>query len=598
MDFKISITTVSQLGRFNTLQILKNLIEEQTFFNYIIEWVIVETSKTKNDAKQNKSNIENLKNQTKINIKYIEYEENRILGKARNLTNDNAIGDYIVCMDDDDYYHPEYVEHCVLELSKSDRLIAGCTGIYIYDYLLNKLFFTGNNGDNFTSNSCMAYKKEYTKNHKYIDNAIHGEEATFTNDFIEPMIQLNPKKTVVMSSHNLNTYNKRELLISGSLHYHKSIVEANIEPKFFIPEKYFYQYKNIFINNKDTEYDIVYACGFFGIPWNPSNTSLGGSEQAIVQLTSRWATKYKVAVYGCVPEMTYNNVKYFPMKDFPYNDKFKILIIWRENGIFSVLPYNVNAQKIYIDLHDNMKLSTNFDLHKKLIMNAHKIFLKSNFHRIEYENALGFKIPDIHCSIIPNGVQIDIFKQFENLPRNKYVFISTSCYTRCVPYLINLWSIISKLQPLAELHMFYGFDYVKDENMINLIKNFLLLPNVMNHGKVNLDIISRYKHTSSFHLYITNSPLEIDCISIKESLVAGCIPILANSGLYKERDGIKFDVDFDNLNTLEPYQNLANQIVSLTNLTDETLDDIRNKLKTSNTVISWDIVANQWIKEM
>jgi hypothetical protein len=46
---------------------------------------------------------------------------------------------------------------------------------------------------------------------------------------------------------------------------------------------------------------------------------------------------------------------------------------------------------------------------------------------------------------------------------------------------------------------------------------------------------------SSFQLYVTNTISEIDCISIKESVLAGCIPIISNFGVFEERDGIHYD---------------------------------------------------------
>ena len=66
--------------------------------------------------------------------------------------------------------------------------------------------------DNHSTNSAMAWKKFYLKNHAYDNTKKTGEEASFTNNFTEPMIQLNPLHTVVLSAHSQNTFDKSGML--------------------------------------------------------------------------------------------------------------------------------------------------------------------------------------------------------------------------------------------------------------------------------------------------------------------------------------------------------------------------------------------------
>jgi hypothetical protein len=39
---------------------------------------------------------------------------------------------------------------------------------------------------------------------------------------------------------------------------------------------------------------------------------------------------------------------------------------------------------------------------------------------------------------------------------------------------------------------------------------------------------------------------KIDCITVRESLVAGCIPLLAKHGVFLERDGVHLELDVMN----------------------------------------------------
>jgi len=149
-----SIITVSQLIRFDCLKNLYELIKLQTYEN-IIEWVIVEGSKNKEDGEKNKLNIEELKKNNEIKnmeIVYIEYTGKK-LSDLRNLGNNKCSGDIIVCMDDDDYYPIERVSHAVESLENSSALLAGCTDIYMYEFFMGKLYkFKGFHNNHSTNN--------------------------------------------------------------------------------------------------------------------------------------------------------------------------------------------------------------------------------------------------------------------------------------------------------------------------------------------------------------------------------------------------------------------------------------------------------------
>lgn len=154
-----------------------------------------------------------------------------------------------------------------------------------------------------------------------------------------------------------------------------------------------------------------------------------------------------------------------------------------------------------------------------------------------------------------------------------------------------MWPVIYQLEPRAELHVYYGMTNIKDEQSINILKEVLSQPGVMDHGRQPLEIITREKHRSSFQLYVTNTPIEIDCISIRESLATGCIPLLSNFGVFKEREGIHFDL---NPTDIKSYQNIALKIIQLMKQP-ELLNGYREKIKKSQLLINWKEVANEWI---
>ena len=583
----VSIVTITQYGRFECLEILSTYIENQTY-KKIIEWIIVEGSQTEETAKKNKEYIEKLITQTKINIKYIPYDGNQILGKLRNKSNDASSGDFIVCMDDDDYYPFERVEHAVKTLRASKNLIAGCSGCMFYDYILDKQFKSNVIGPNHSTNNSIAYKKEYLKNHKYDDTKTFAEESSFTNNFTEPMCQLTPKKTVIVSSHGVNTYNKRKLMMDAITGR-----GAIRESATTIPSKCYKAYKKIFRVEETSKYDIVYMCGYHSINWNPSDQKLGGSEQAVVNLSSHWKSKgYSVAVYGNIPTMSYNGVDFYPYEMFPFHHKFNIIIIWRLFGIYGVYKTQLKANKIFWDLHDNMKTVQNIkDVYSSHCSKIDYYMFKSQYHRDEFEQAISEKLENNKCKIIMNGIRIDKFENVGNFERNKYRFCYCSCYTRGLEVILkHVWPIIYSHEPRAELHVYYGLN--GHPEFKTMMQQLLSTPGVMDHGRQDVNMINREKHLSTFHIYLSSSPSEIDCISVRESLVAGCIPILSNFGVFKQRHGFHFD-----MNTQEQILSVGNKILDLLKLEDDKIEQRRNLLYKSNTIISWENSGDEWIKD-
>jgi len=592
----VSIITITQLKRFNCLQILKELIKEQTY-NNIIEWVIVEGSKTHEDAIINETNINLLKelNDLKFPIVYIAKNKNSMkLSDLRNTGNKKCIGDITVCMDDDDYYPNDRVSHAVEKLNSSKANIAGCSAVMIYDFFLEKLYKFKQFGPNHSTNNCMAWKKEYLLTNSHENNKDMAEESSFTKIFSEPMVQLETEHTIVVSSHDSNTFNKRELLVAGTNNINPSLNQINENINNYIKEPYYSKYKKIFVKESVGKYDIIYLAGGFSIKWDPKDQSLGGSEQAIVNLVNNWSKMgKKVAVYGEVPEIQFNGVDYIDWKKFPFEETHNIVILWRLYGLWCGPAFPLKAKHIWLDCHDNF--GGQFpESWKKYGNKINKIFFKSNFHKNEFEKHTKEKLLEDRFFIIPNGIRVkDFSENKENVVKNPFRFCYCSCYMSGLQQILQyVWPIIYNYEPRAELHVYYGMNNIKDENVKKMFSELLSQPGVMDHGRQPLNIISREKHLSSFQLYVTNTPIEIDCISIRESLATGCIPLISNFGVFKDREGIHFDL---NENDIKSYQSVAVKILQMLRQEDKILE-YRQKIKKSNLLIDWKETAEKWLK--
>jgi hypothetical protein len=177
----------------------------QTYPKNKIEWIIVDDGTDK---------IKDLVEQANIpQIKYYEVPEKMTLGAKRNYMHQYATGSIIVYMDDDDYYPPERIAHAVerLEQNKS-ALCAGSSEIYIYFKHIQKMIQCGPYGPNHATAGTFAFRRELLKITKYEEHAAIAEERAFLKEYTIPFVQLDPLKTILVFSHEHNTFDKRKML--------------------------------------------------------------------------------------------------------------------------------------------------------------------------------------------------------------------------------------------------------------------------------------------------------------------------------------------------------------------------------------------------
>jgi glycosyltransferase involved in cell wall biosynthesis len=195
-------------------------------------------------------------------------------------------------------------------------------------------------------------------------------------------------------------------------------------------------------------------------------------------------------------------------------------------------------------------------------------------------------------TIIPNGIRIENFTPETGIKREPFRFCYASCYTRgLIETLAYIWPMIFQNEPRAELHVYYGMDGIQDQQQRQQLMMLMGQPGVMDHGRRPVDEISVEKQRSTFHLYLSRCQGETDCISVRESLVAGCIPLISNYGVFKDRDGLHFDID----ETPQSYQRAAQGILNLLQKPDF-LEMCRQQFYKSKTIMNWESVAEQWLE--
>jgi glycosyltransferase involved in cell wall biosynthesis len=198
-----------------------------------LEWIIIDDGTDK---------IEDLINEANIpQIKYFKYDEQMVLGKKRNLMHEKSKGNIIVYMDDDDYYPSDRISHAVEKLRGSDALCAGSSIIHVYFKHIKTVIEFGPYGPNHATAGTFAFKRSLLEQTSYDDNAALAEEKHFLKNYTIPFVQLDPMKTILVFSHNHNTFDKKKLLDNPNPQFCKhtklkvsTIVRENDSYEFFM----------------------------------------------------------------------------------------------------------------------------------------------------------------------------------------------------------------------------------------------------------------------------------------------------------------------------------------------------------------------------
>ena len=192
---------------FNRRPFIQNMIncyKNQTYPKNRMEWIIVDDGTDP---------IQDILAKEKIQNVHYFYVDKMNLGGKRNFMHTKAKGSIIVYMDDDDYYPPDRVSHAVDKLTENPQaLCAGSSEIYIYFKGLKRMVQFGPYGPNHATAGTFAFKKELLNQTKYDDDAAIAEERAFLKEYTVPFVQLDPMKTILVFSHEHNTFDKRELL--------------------------------------------------------------------------------------------------------------------------------------------------------------------------------------------------------------------------------------------------------------------------------------------------------------------------------------------------------------------------------------------------
>ena len=186
-------------------------------------------------------------------VKYFSYEKKMFLGEKRNLMHKKSSGSIIVYMDDDDYYPPQRVSHAVERLKANpSALCAGSSEIYIYFKHIQKLYQFGPYGPQHSTAGTFAFRRELLDQTSYENGAALAEEKHFLKNYTIPFVQLDSLKTILVFSHEHNTFDKRRLLENPHPQYVKESLDKKVE-MFFEKDSKKEEMMNFYMNQIEIE---------------------------------------------------------------------------------------------------------------------------------------------------------------------------------------------------------------------------------------------------------------------------------------------------------------------------------------------------------
>lgn len=199
---KISIVTITR-NREKFIKLCLLNIFQSNFPLKKIEWIIIDDSDTP---------IEKLL-PNKDFIKYYHYENKINIGKKRNIGVEKATHDYILFMDDDDYYPPKSFVERINKLLNHNKDCVFCSSIGCFH--INKYMSIMNvppHQDAFherVSEATLCFKKTFWEEKHFLDDCQGAEGSYFIKDRYSKCLEIEPENIIVSLLHKNNTSNKK-----------------------------------------------------------------------------------------------------------------------------------------------------------------------------------------------------------------------------------------------------------------------------------------------------------------------------------------------------------------------------------------------------
>jgi glycosyltransferase involved in cell wall biosynthesis len=180
------------------------MVQAQTYPKDRMEWIVLDDGQEEVGDLFDEADLPYLR--------FMRSDEKMTLGEKRNLLNQEARGEILVAMDDDDYYFPERISAAVDALEKNPTIdLAGSSEVYMFFSDTKEIYKFGPYFPTHATNGTMAWRKRYARTHRYDETVVFAEETSFLDGYKNPLVQLDPRSVMLVMSHSENTFDKTKI---------------------------------------------------------------------------------------------------------------------------------------------------------------------------------------------------------------------------------------------------------------------------------------------------------------------------------------------------------------------------------------------------
>lgn len=285
---------------------------------------------------------------------------------------------------------------------------------------------------------------------------------------------------------------------------------------------------------RGTQPRIVFFCGETLEEWDattPHTKGIGGSETAVVVVANRLAQMgWQPVVYNRTGagEGYHEGVLYAFWERFRPRSPADVFVSWRLPTVIKERP---NAPLSYLWCHD---LHYRDALTPEVAAGYTKVLGVSEWHASYMKEIYPFLE---NVGFVPNGVDLSRF-DVKAGPKHHARFVYASSPDRGLATLLRFWPHIRRVEPMAELHIYYGWEtFLKqaEQGVYDLyrlhdqIMQMGQQPGVVWRGRVDQKTLAKefleadiWAHPTSF--------LETFCITAIEAMAADLLIVTSGCG--------------------------------------------------------------------
>lgn len=225
------VTPTYQRHRFFQ-QMVRNLAK-QTYPLSNIEWIVIDDGPCSIQPLIERCFLKHMLR----DLVYVYFKPNPKLtiGQKRNIGKSMARGEYILHMDDDDWYSSTYIYTLCHYLSSTRKYqIVGATTMYFIFKDTAIVQKSGPFSDNHCCAGLMGYTRKYAELTSYDNSATHGEEKSFLRSFHQPVLQIPDSYTIFLGINHLsNTCDKTAMKRESTMFEWWKIITSLEEQMFY-----------------------------------------------------------------------------------------------------------------------------------------------------------------------------------------------------------------------------------------------------------------------------------------------------------------------------------------------------------------------------